>query len=129
MTQTYWQAVQTEDWVEAARIIREYDMPYFDYVLNVIGGFDAALHGTFEHFGLSQRWRRPPYHSLTDEQMEQLSQLFLDLKSEVDDQAIRISTAYPTRLALIQATILVAVLAMNFVGDGLRDALDPRMEV
>jgi 4-hydroxy-tetrahydrodipicolinate synthase len=80
VTQTYWQAVQTEDWVEAARIIREYDIPYFDYVLGVIGGFDAALHGTFEHFGLSQRWRRPPYHSLTDEQMEQLSQLFLDLK-------------------------------------------------
>jgi 4-hydroxy-tetrahydrodipicolinate synthase len=80
VTQAYWQAVQTEDWVEAARIIREYDMPYFDYVLDVIGGFDAALHGTFEHFGLSQRWRRPPYHSLTDEQMEQLSQLFLDLK-------------------------------------------------
>jgi 4-hydroxy-tetrahydrodipicolinate synthase len=79
VTQAYWQAVQTEDWVEAARIIREYDMPYFDYVLDVIGGFDAALHGTFEHFGLSQRWRRPPYHSLTDEQMEQLSQLFLDL--------------------------------------------------
>jgi 4-hydroxy-tetrahydrodipicolinate synthase len=80
VTQAYWQAVQTEDWVEAARIIREYDIPYFDYVLGVIGGFDAALHGTFEHFGLSQRWRRPPYHSLTDEQMEQLSQLFLDLK-------------------------------------------------
>ena len=79
VTQAYWQAVQTEDWVEAARIIREYDMPYFDYVLDVIGGFDASLHGTFEHFGLSQRWRRPPYHSLTDEQMEQLSQLFLDL--------------------------------------------------
>ncbi len=80
ITQRYWQAVQTEDWVEAARIIREYDMPYFDYVLRVKGGFDAALHGTFEHFGLSQRWRRPPYHSLTDEQMEELSQLFVDLK-------------------------------------------------
>lgn len=80
ITQTYWQAVQSEDWAEAARIIREYDMPYFDYVLSVKGGFDAALHGTYEHFGLSQRWRRPPYHSLTDEQMEELSQLFVDLK-------------------------------------------------
>ena len=80
ITQTYWKAVQTKDWGEAARIIREYDMPYFDYVLSVKGGFDAALHGTYEHFGLSQRWRRPPYHSLTDEQMEQLSQLFVDLK-------------------------------------------------
>jgi 4-hydroxy-tetrahydrodipicolinate synthase len=80
ITQTYWQAVQTEDLAEAARIIREYDMPYFESVLNMVGGFDAALHGTYELFGLSQRWRRPPYHSLTDEQMEQLSQLFLDLK-------------------------------------------------
>ena len=80
ITQRYWQAVQTEDWAEAARIIREFDMPYFDYVLSVKGGFDAALHGTYEHFGLSQRWRRPPYHSLTDEQMEELSQLFVDLK-------------------------------------------------
>ncbi len=80
ITQRYWQAVQSEDWAEAARIIREYDMPYFDYVLSVKGGFDAALHGTYEHFGLSQRWRRAPYHSLTDEQMEQLSQLFVDLK-------------------------------------------------
>ncbi len=80
ITQRYWQAVQTEDWVEAARIIREFDMPYFDYVLSVKGGFDAALHGTYEHFGLSQRWRRPPYHSLTDAQMEELSQLFVDMK-------------------------------------------------
>ena len=80
VTQAYWRAVQAEDWNEAARIIRDFDMPYFDYVLNVTGGFDAALHGTYEFFGLSQRWRRPPYHSLTDEQMEQLSQLFVDLK-------------------------------------------------
>ena len=80
VTQAYWRAVQAEDWNEAARIIRDFDMPYFDYVLNVTGGFDAALHGTLEHFGLAQRWRRPPYHSLTDEQMEQLSQLFVDLK-------------------------------------------------
>ena len=80
ITQAYWQAVQAEDLVEAARIIKEYDMPYFDSVLNMVGGFDAALHGTYELFGLSQRWRRPPYHSRTDEQMEQLSQLFVDLK-------------------------------------------------
>lgn len=79
ITQAYWQAVQAEDLAEAARIIREYDMPYFDSVLNMVGGFDAALHGTYELLGLSQRWRRPPYHSLTDEQMEQLSQLFQDM--------------------------------------------------
>ncbi|MYJ79005.1 MAG: dihydrodipicolinate synthase family protein, partial [Caldilineaceae bacterium SB0670_bin_27] len=80
VTQAYWQAVQDEDLSAAARIIVEYDMPYFNYVLNVVGGFDAAVHGTYELFGLAQRWRRPPYHSLTDEQMEALSQLFVELK-------------------------------------------------
>lgn len=80
ITQTYWQAAQTEDWATAAGVIRDYDMPYFDFVLNMVGGFDAGLHGTFELFGLAQRWRRPPYHSLSDEQMERLSQLFHDLK-------------------------------------------------
>ncbi len=79
ITQAYWQAVQTRDWSGAARIIREYDMPYFDYVLNVEGSFDAALHGTYELLGLAERWRRPPYHSLTDKQMEELSQALADI--------------------------------------------------
>ena len=79
VTQAYWQAVQTDDWDGAARIIREYDMPYFEYVLKVVGSFDAALHGTYELFGLAERWRRPPYHSLTDEQMEELSQALADM--------------------------------------------------
>ena len=80
ITQAYWKAVQANELGAAAGIIRDYDMPYFEYVLNVVGSFDAALHGTYELFGLAQRWRRPPYHSLTDEQMEALSQFIVDLK-------------------------------------------------
>ena len=80
ITQAYWQAVRTTDWDGAARIIREYDMPYFEYVLKVVGSFDAALHGTYELFGLAERWRRPPYHSLTEEQMEELSQALAEMK-------------------------------------------------
>lgn len=80
ITQTYWQAVESEDWEAATGIIRDYDMPYFNYVLNVVGGFDAALHGTYELFGLAQRWRRPPYHSLTDEQVEELAQFLGERK-------------------------------------------------
>ncbi len=80
ITQAYWKAVQANELSAAAGIIRDYDMPYFEYVLNVVGSFDAALHGTYELFGLAQRWRRPPYHSLTDEQMEELSQFIVDLK-------------------------------------------------
>lgn len=80
ITQAYWQAVQAGELDAAAGIMRDYDMPYFDYVLRVEGSFDAALHGTYELFGLAQRWRRPPYHSLTDEQMDALSQQLVDLK-------------------------------------------------
>lgn len=80
VTQAYWQAVQAGELDTAAGIMREYDMPYFDYVLRVEGSFDAALHGTYELFGLAQRWRRPPYHSLTDEQMDALSQQLVELK-------------------------------------------------
>ena len=43
------------------------------------GQLDAALHGTYELHGLTERWRRPPYHSLSDEQMEELSQVLVDL--------------------------------------------------
>lgn len=80
ITQAYCQAVQAGELDAAAGIIRDYDMPYFDYVLSVEGSFDAALHGTYELFGLAERWRRPPYHSLTDEQMDGLSQQLVELK-------------------------------------------------
>ncbi len=79
ITQAYWRAVQEEEWATAAGIVRKYDMPYFAYVLNVVGSFDAALHGTYELHGLTERWRRPPYHSLSDAQMEALSQQLADL--------------------------------------------------
>ncbi len=80
ITQAYWKAVQAGELGAAAGVIRDYDMPYFDYVLKVEGSFDAALHGTYELFGLAQRWRRPPYHTLTDEQMDELSQFIVDAK-------------------------------------------------
>ncbi len=79
ITNVYCQAVQAEDWEGAGRVIREYDMPFFEAILDMPGGFDAALHGIYELFGISQRWRRPPYHSLSDEEMERLAQLLSDL--------------------------------------------------
>lgn len=80
ITQAYWQAVQCEDWGTAACIIRDFDMPFFNSILDMPGSFDAALHGIYELFGISERWRRPPYYSLSDEEMEQLAQLLSDLK-------------------------------------------------
>jgi len=47
-------------------------MPLFDYIKGFKGSFDAAMHGILELYGIASRYRRPPYHSLTDAQMEEL---------------------------------------------------------
>ena len=72
----YWKAIEAGDLTEASAVIAEYDMPYFDFIVPLTGGFDAGIHGTLELFGIAQRWRRPPYHSLRDEEMEKLADFF-----------------------------------------------------
>jgi 4-hydroxy-tetrahydrodipicolinate synthase len=69
----YWNAVQHGDSAQASKIVRETDMPFFDTILKLPGGFDAGMHGVLELFGLAERWRRPPYASLNDAEMEKLS--------------------------------------------------------
>ncbi len=72
VTHEYWQAAEAGDISKACAIIKKYDIPYFDFISSLEGGFDAGIHGTYELFGIYPRWRRPPYHSLTDEQMARL---------------------------------------------------------
>jgi 4-hydroxy-tetrahydrodipicolinate synthase len=72
----YWEAIQKEDWGRARDIISTYDMPYFDFVIGLRGGFDAGIHGVLELFGIARRWRRKPYHTLNDEEMERLAGFF-----------------------------------------------------
>lgn len=69
----YWEAIRAKDISAAAAIIRDYDMPLFDFISKMQGGFDAAIHGIFECFGIARRWRRQPYYSLNDEEMETLT--------------------------------------------------------
>jgi 4-hydroxy-tetrahydrodipicolinate synthase len=69
---TYWAAVQANDDRTCAELIRVYDHSWFEYAAGEPGGFDAMFHATQEVFGVGGRWRRPPYHSFTDEQMERL---------------------------------------------------------
>jgi dihydrodipicolinate synthase/N-acetylneuraminate lyase len=78
IAQEYWTATQTADWGRAKHVISTYDMPYFDFVMQLPGGFDAGIHGALELFGIAQRWRRKPYYSLNDQQMEQLAGFFRD---------------------------------------------------
>src|SRR5437667_7424139 len=61
----YWAAIQSNDIETARRIICDYEMPLLDHLMTLPGSFDAGAHGMLELFGLSQRWRRKPYHSLT----------------------------------------------------------------
>ena len=70
----YWNAISSGDQAGAVAVIRDFDMPLFDFIRKSEGGFDAAIHGIYEAFGLTQRWRRSPYHSLTDKQMESLKE-------------------------------------------------------
>jgi 4-hydroxy-tetrahydrodipicolinate synthase len=78
----YWRAIGAGDLPSATRFIERIDRPFFDYILAVPGGFDAAIHGITELCGLTGRWRRPPFRSLDDEGMERLADFLERLKEE-----------------------------------------------
>lgn len=73
VAQKYWESIETGDLVAARTIVRDLDMPLFDFLFTLPGDFDAGVHGMLELFGLSSRYRRPPYVSLSDQDMEKLS--------------------------------------------------------
>lgn len=77
----YWSAIRRDDLPEAVAVIRDCDMPYFDHARSETGGFDAVIHGAMELAGICPRWRRPPYHSLTDSQMDHLRDLLRDIRA------------------------------------------------
>lgn len=68
----YWRAIQANRMDEAMIYVTDYDMPVMDYLIGLEGSFDAGMHGMLEIVGLGKRYRRAPYHTLTDSQMEKL---------------------------------------------------------
>lgn len=72
ISRRYWAATTGADAIEMARIIDEVDRPMFDVLRTAPGGFDAAIHGWCELDGIYERWRRSPYHSLTDAELDAL---------------------------------------------------------
>ena len=72
VAQDYWASLQAGDTAKALSVYRDVEEPLEKFMRTFPGGRDAAIHGLFELCGLAGRWRRKPYHSLTDEQMEQL---------------------------------------------------------
>ena len=61
---------------KAREIIAEYDIPFFDFIGALRGGFDAGIHGALELFGIAGHWRRSPYYTLNNEEMEELAAFF-----------------------------------------------------
>ncbi|OHB54185.1 MAG: hypothetical protein A2Y12_17065 [Planctomycetes bacterium GWF2_42_9] len=72
----YWKAIETNDLARASKIIGNIDIPFFEFILSLPGGFDAGIHGALELFGIAKRWRRSPYYSLNDQEMDQLRNFF-----------------------------------------------------
>lgn len=76
VAQEFWCAVQTNDSIKIRNVIKEYELPLWDYIGNFTGSFSAAIGGIQELAGLSQRWRRKPYYSLNDDEMEKMGGFF-----------------------------------------------------
>ncbi len=70
----YWHAVSADNLPEARRIIRDYDFPFFELVMGLPGGFNAGIQAMLELKGIAQRWRRQPYYSLSDQELEVFAQ-------------------------------------------------------
>ncbi len=75
----YWKAIQSNDLPRVREIIRKYEIPWFDLIASFPGGFDAGIRGMLELYGLAGRWRRKPYHTLTDAEMDRLRNGLKDL--------------------------------------------------
>jgi 4-hydroxy-tetrahydrodipicolinate synthase len=80
----YWRRIQAGDMFGAAQLIRTYDHPWMEFAETLGGGFDAMYHGAQEVFGIAGRWRRPPYASLSDGEMERLRAFFAGLPPIAD---------------------------------------------
>ena len=76
VTNDYWGAIGRGDWEVAAKVVNDHDWPYMEYICKLPGGFDSGIHGVLELYGIAQRWRRKPYRSMTDAEMEQLQDFF-----------------------------------------------------
>jgi len=70
IAKNYWDAITANNLPEARRIVKTIDQPFFEHIMSYPGGFDACMHALAEIRGFAGRWRRKPYYSLTDEEME-----------------------------------------------------------
>ena len=69
----YWKAASVLDFATAGKFISESEEPLRDYFMKRPGGWNSALHGMLELYGIAKRWRRKPYTTIDDAGMEELA--------------------------------------------------------
>jgi len=76
----YWHAVKNNDFTAAVAIIEKYERPFMDELTIKTGlDFDALIHAAMELFKIAGRWRRTPFTSADDCQMEMIKDFFIKL--------------------------------------------------
>jgi len=77
----FWNAACAGDIKKAVHIIETCERPFFDDLCkSADADFDALIHGAMEIAGITKRWRRKPYHSLSDEQMEKVKEFMNNIR-------------------------------------------------
>lgn len=76
VTHRFWDLVQQRDLYGAARVVDQFDNPYFEFAVGHAGGYNAVQQAAMEVFGCGSRWLRQPQVSLDDGEMEELRNLF-----------------------------------------------------
>jgi 4-hydroxy-tetrahydrodipicolinate synthase len=75
----YFEAIESGNYHGAWETMRQIEGPLRDYMGKSPGGFNAIVHGLSELYGVSGRYLRPPYTTLTDAQMDDLAGVCKDL--------------------------------------------------
>lgn len=73
VSNAFWNAYTSGDMKEAIALVEKYDIALFaDFIAKNGLDFSAVIQGMYETAGVGSRWRRFPYSSVTDAQMEKL---------------------------------------------------------
>lgn len=78
LSNRWWNAYHSGDIKMAIELVEQYDSAFFALAAANGMHFSAAIQGMYEIAGLGSRWRRSPYSSLTDAQMEILRQFLAE---------------------------------------------------
>jgi 4-hydroxy-tetrahydrodipicolinate synthase len=70
IAQDYWNALQQGDEEGVKENILKYDEQWWDMAATFRGGFEGLWYASLELFGVAGRWRRPPYTSPYDSEIE-----------------------------------------------------------